>query len=307
MLMFFAFSCMKEEIPVPKHEPGESQVNEVGMEQDYRNQLYFDLGTNQVVRSNLKTDWDLAFESVGNRVVLNTGKGMAVHRSSLTFGAITNADDLEWTWDAHSGNLDSTAIGNWIEDNYIYVVDRGYNWEGDHQGYFKLKIVSKMEEAYEIEYGDLESTSSTNYTFSTESTQFTYFSLENQKVNIAPEDFEYDLIFTQYTHLFSDPITPYLVTGVLLNRNFTSVARLDEKNFEAITLEDVTALTYNYDLNTIGYNWKYYSLEDGIFTTNPDKHYIVRTQDGVYYKLRFLGFYNAEGLKGYPNFEFQSL
>lgn len=307
MLMLLAFSCMKEEIPVPKHEPGENQANEVGMEQDYRNQLYFDLGTNQVVKSNLKTEWDLAFESAGNHVVLNTGKGMAIHRSSLAFEAITSADDLEWTWDAHSGNLDSTAIGNWMDNDYVYVVDRGYDWEGEHQGYFKLKIMSRTAEAYKVEYGDLESTSPTNYTLSTESTQFTYFSLENQKVDIAPEDSEYDLIFTQYTHLFTDPLTPYLVTGVLLNRNFTSVARLDEKNFEAITLEDAATLSYNHNLNAIGYDWKYYSLEDGIFTTDPDKHYIIRTQDGVYYKLRFLGFYNTEGLKGYPGFEFQSL
>jgi hypothetical protein len=118
---------------------------------------------------------------------------------------------------------------------------------------------------------------------------------------------DYDLVFTQYTHLFTDPLTPYLVTGIISNRGFTSIARLDEKPFAEIELQNVESLEFSYDLDVIGYDWKYYSLEDGVFTTFSNQHYIIQTQDGLFYKLRIVGFYNSEGLKGYPNIEFQAL
>lgn len=299
---------MKEEIAVPKHQAGNMQTHEIEMGEDYRNQLYFDLETNQTVKSNLKTAWDLAFQSNGNHVVLNTGKGMAVHKSTLEFDEITLTEELEWNWDAHSGNLDSTAIGIWAEENVVYVIDRGYNWTGDHQGYFKLKIVSADENTFEIQYAEISSDIPINYSIEKSlTTQFVYFSFESGTVSIAPPDNDYDLIFTQYTHLFSDPEMPYLVTGILLNRGYTSVARLDEKPFNEIQLQDAESLKFTYDLNAIGYDWKYYSLEDGFFTTYSNQHYIIRTQSNFFYKLRIVGFYNAEGLKGYPNIEFQAL
>lgn len=299
---------MKEEVAVPKHQAGDLKVNEIQMGQDYRNQLYFNLERNQVVSSNLKTDWDLAFESNGEHVVLNTGKGMAVHRSILEFAEIISSEDLAWNWDVHSGNLDSTAIGNWEEEDFVYVIDRGYNWTGDHQGYSKLTILSSDENKFEISYAEI--SSATPISYSIEKSifeQFTYFSFESGRVSVAPIDTDYDLIFTQYTHLFTDPLTPYLVTGIIANRGFTSIARLDEKPFEEIELQDAESLNFSYDLDAIGFDWKYYSLEDGFFTTYSNQHYIIRTQNGFFYKLRIVGFYNAGGLKGYPNIEFQAL
>ncbi len=302
-------ACMKEEIAVPKHVSGDTQVNEIEMTQDYRNQLYFDLSTNQVVQSNLKTAWDLAFESVGNHIVLNTSKGMAVHKSAASFAAINSAEDLEdWNWDVHSGNLDSTAIGNWVENDFTYVIDRGYNWSGDHQGYYKMRITTVNDEQFEISYAEISDDTPAYYAIVKSSTaQFTYFSFETGTISIAPADTEYDLIFTQYTHLFTDPTTPYVVTGVLSNRAHTSIASLDAIPFAEIELQDVELLEFSYDIDVIGYDWKHYSLEDGIFTTDADRNYIIRTQTGLFYKFRIVGFYNIEGLKGYPNIEFQAL
>lgn len=301
-------SCLKEELPVPKHKPGDMQVNEIAMTQDYRNQLYFDLGTNKVVKSNLKTEWDLAFASTENYVLINSAKGMAVHRSTADFETITSAEDLTWNWDVSSGNTDSTAIGNWLENDFVYVINSGYDWLGDHQGYSKLEILNVSESSFEIKYASLSEGTPTTYIINkSNTTQYTYFSLVDGVVEIAPTDTEYDLIFTQYTHLFKEPLTPYLVTGVILNRGYTTIARLDEKKFEDIKLSDTESLIFNKNLDAIGYNWKYYSLEDGIFTTHSNKNYIIKTQDGVLYKFRFTGFYNNEGLKGYPNIEFQAL
>lgn len=303
-------SCEKGEIAVPAHDSGDVLENSVAMEQDYRNQLFFDLETNSVVSSNLKTDWDIAFESspTGFHVTLNTSKGMAVHCSELDFVDITSADDLVWTWDAHSGNLDSTGVGNWLEEEKLYVVDRGYNYVGSHLGYAKLKFVSVNESTYEIQFASIEESIPLTSTI-TKSLEchMTYYSFESGLATIAPPDFEWDLMFTQYTHLFSDPISSYVVSGVLLNRHETSAIIISDKNFQEVKFEDVADLDLKTELNSIGYKWKWYDFDAGLYLVNSDICYIIRTSSGFYYKLRFLDFYNESGEKGYPRFEFQQL
>jgi hypothetical protein len=35
--------------------------------------------------------------------------------------------------------------------------------------------------------------------------------------------------------------------------------------------------------------------------------YVVRTSEGLFYKIHFIDFYNETGLKGYPKFEIAAL
>jgi hypothetical protein len=60
-------------------------------------------------------------------------------------------------------------------------------------------------------------------------------------------------------------------------------------------------------MDFIGYDWKYYDFETGSYTVDFSRSYIIRTRAGFYFKLRFAGFYNASGEKGYPVIEFQRL
>lgn len=303
------FSCEKEELPIQPHEQGDELTNEVTMEEDYRNQIFFDLGTNSVVASNLKTEWDLAFESspTDHHIILNTSKGMAVHRSNEAFADVTSHTGLDWVYDAHSGNLDSTAIGDWQTNQKLYVIDRGYDHTGSHQGYFKIEILNVTSTEFEILIGDIGASTGISQTITKTTEQFTYFSLENGVVNIAPPDLDYDIIFTQYLHIFTDPLTPYLVTGVLLNRDYTCATLYEEKSFSEITIDDATAQDLSYELHVIGYDWKYYDLGEDQYTVYPDMVFIIKTSSDYYYKFHFVGFYNDQGIKGYPTFEFQQL
>jgi hypothetical protein len=300
---------MKEEIAVLKKVPGDRVIGQVDMGNNYNSQIYFSLDNNEVVSINEKTAWDLAFESKGNHVILNYGKGMAACKVFMEFESILAVDDLEWNWDVQTGNLDSTAFGELsVMDGEVYVVDRGYNTEGTHLGYFKLQVLSISTSEIKIAYGDIEATSPLTHTIiRSNKEQFTYFSLENKTVIIAPEDSKYDIIFTQYIELFKEPTMAYLVTGVVLNRNYTSVSQLDQIPFADIKRSDALNLTYSTFINAIGYDWKYYNLEEELYTTTPNQHYIIKTQSGLYFKLRFVGFYSNQGLKGSPTFEFQLL
>ena len=140
------------------------------------------------------------------------------------------------------------------------------------------------------------------------SIHFQAFSFNSHSaVDIEPEKTSWDLLFTQYTHVFQNPTMPYLVTGVLLNRHETSCAEDDLTSFDDINLENVTDFDFITDLNTIGYDWKSYDGGSGQFTIVADRNYIINDNIGVYYKLRFIDYYNDLGEKGAPKFEIQSL
>ena len=308
-LIVLISACEKEEIPIQPRNPGDSQVNEVALGPDYKNQIFFDLGSNAVISHNLKIDWDLAFESSaeGTHITLNSSRGMALSKSDLTFADLTTHSGADWTWDKHSGYIDSTAFANW-EENEVYLLDLGYSHTGTHMGYCKLKMGTVSETEYTFEVGGLEDATGKQVTVTKNITNLlTFYSIAQGEVTIAPENTSYDLVFTQYTHVFPDPETPYLVTGVLLNRFETYAGIFHGKAYDAITRADAEAMDLSDQLNTIGYDWKFYNYEEGVYTVDTETTYIIQSNEGLFYKLRFTGFYNTEGLKGYPNFEFQQL
>jgi len=127
---------------------------------------------------------------------------------------------------------------------------------------------------------------------------------ERKQVTIEPPKDLWDIEFTQYTHIFTDPFMPYLVTGCLLNRYNTSAIMDSTSDFAAINLSYITEYTLSPDLNIIGYDWKEY---DGVtYVTNMKMNYIIRNREGIYYKLHFINFL-ALGVKGNPTWEYQNL
>ena len=66
ILILINFSCLKEEIPIEAHQPGDLTTNQIELGSDYRYQAYYDVATNSMVKKHLKTDWDLGFESNEN-------------------------------------------------------------------------------------------------------------------------------------------------------------------------------------------------------------------------------------------------
>lgn len=302
----FFLSCQKEEIPVPAHEPGDALINSVEMGPDYGQQLFFSLDENKVISSNPRSDWDLAFEAsdTGWHVCLNTSRGMAVSQSHGSFGEVTDTAGANWSWDSHTGNRDSTAIGDWKVHEGIYLVDLGYDGI-THLGFAKIKLMGVTAESYAFLCGELSDTDPVSLTISKDPVHtFVYFNLRTkQTVSIAPPDARWDLLFTQYTHIFEGP-TPYLVTGVLLNPRATSGCLITDHSFEDIDFEFAQTVNYSDQLNTIGYNWKYFDFAQGQYLVYPELIYLIHTQNGYYYKLHFTDFYNSSGIKGYPRFEF---
>ena len=113
---------------------------------------------------------------------------------------------------------------------------------------------------------------------------------------LEPPKTNYDLLFTQYTTLLytdAGEAYPYLVTGVLINRNQVRVALDSTHAFENVTLGQVANLPYSTRLDFIGYDWKSYSFSAGSYTVKSNLLYIIQDTEGFYYKFRFISFYKS--------------
>ena len=83
--------------------------------------------------------------------------------------------------------------------------------------------------------------------------------------------------------------------------NGTSAARDTVNSFDDIKSADLSSYTFSSDQDIIGYDWK--DFKDDSYNINPNIFYIIKDHLGAYYKLKFAGFYNTSGEKGYPSFQ----
>lgn len=306
-------SCKKGELPITPHNPGAVTTHTVDMDANYKWQIYFDLSTNRVVGQNIKTSWDLGFESSENgfHILLNTAKAMyAQNKFTTDFASVTDTIgfSLNKKWDVPSGNPDSTAIGDWRSTNHVYIIDRGYSETGIHQGFKKIVFQHVSTHDYTIRFSNLNGTDDITITIEKDSTyNMQYLSLNESGniVQVEPPKKNWDICFTQYLHVFHEPLEPYLVTGCLLNRYKTKAILKAGYQFDQIDYEvAITSILSNH-LNSIGYAWK--SFVSGAYIVDASMNYILLDQEGHYYKLHFIDFYNASGVKGNPKWEFQLL
>ena len=329
-LILILQSCFKEDEKIAPHDPGDVITETIEMQSDYRYQVYYDLGTGSVVSSNFKDEWDLGFECApgGWHVILNTSNFMLAGNTGLTvFNDATDTAGTAWRYDPSSGNLDSTAIGNWISfspadssvsiSQHVYIIDRGYDEAGNLRGLKKVVFTGWDADRYSFRYANLDGSGEDSIEVVKDpAVNFICFSFDEggRVIGLEPPKNSWDLLFTQYTTLLftneGDPY-PYLVTGVLANRTGVEVACDTLVDFSSITLEQAVNFTFSTIQDEIGYDWK--DVIGDVSTGNvsyviiPGINYVVKDAGGFYYKLRFISFYNDEGEKGFPTFEFQLL
>tara|TARA_B100000579_G_scaffold423499_1_gene426740 strand:- start:441 stop:1397 length:957 start_codon:yes stop_codon:yes gene_type:complete len=312
IIMFVFISCEMEEIPVSPHNPGDIQINQIELSNDYRHQVFYDLGSNSIISDNLKTDWDLGFESStqGYHVILNSSTYSSLsYIENISFNDNIDPTGLIWSWDNPNGDLDSSAFGDSRNVSGFYVFDRGFDLNGTPRGFKKILIDSITNEFYQISFSNLDNSDYNSFKlYKDPSVNFTCFSFEsNQIVDIEPSYNDWDLLFSQYTHLYNDTTTPaYLVTGVCSNLDVL-VAKDTSYEFNEINYSMINEFSFNDDRDAIGFDWKEYNFNAGSYTINSNTNYIIMDKQQKYFKLRFIDFYNSDGDKGYPTFEIQEL
>ncbi len=320
--MLIVSSCFKEDERLPA---STIQTSTIEMNQYYQYQAYFDLVKGEITEQNDKNDWDLEFECADSawHIRLNTSEFMVAGNTGIKdLSAVSDTTGLNWKFDKSDGNPDSTAIGKWLAingadtvyTNNVYVINRGYNHLGNVRGLKKIAFLKVDFNEFRFVYSDMNGDNQQEFRIQKmEGVNYTQFSFENggQQVDFEPVSDSWDLFFTQYTTLLfttaGDPY-PYLVTGVLLNYGNEEIAVDTTQSFENIDLSYAASLNYSKSADAIGYDWK--ELKGDVNTGNvyyeivKGRTYLIRTSAGIYFKLRFVSFYNSNGDKGYPSFEY---
>mgnify|MGYP001210809757 CR=1 FL=1 len=294
----------------------------------YEYETYFSLSDAKIVAHNNYADWDLGFESTesGYHIILNSSRFMyAGNTGSTDFNGITTNIADTMIFDRSSGNLDSTAIGNWGDFSdmqnptfyqKVYIINRGVDENGTSFGFKKI-IFEKLENnTYYIHFANLDNTDEHFFQIpKNPSLNFVQFSFENGgNLNTQQPNKElWDFNLTKYSTILFDNNnipTPYMVRGALINSGI-SVAKDTITPFESISFENISSYTFSNKQDAIGYDWKIYKNDNYIVKLNYS--YIIKDRSNNYYKLRFTDFYNSIdtdpnfGEKGYLSFQFEKL
>lgn len=314
-------SCFKEEEMVPPHEQGDVEEGQVALGSSYERQVYYDLNSNDEMASNVTSAWDLSFESAtgGWIIRLNSSKFMLAGNSyDSDFNAELSASELVMRFDQSDGNPDSTAIGIWFEATedsarslqHVYLLDRGINEQDKPVGYKKIQFDIQGSD-FVMRYANTDSSQDTIVVIERDpSMDQVYYSFDTGLTEIAPLPDQWSLQFTRYTTMLvtdAGENYPYLVTGVLLNPNSVVAVQDTIHDFMEINRDNIAGLGFTSQADIIGYEWKYYNFDAGVYTIVPDINYVIRDKDGFFYKFRFTDFNNDQGEKGYPKFEFVRL
>ena len=300
LLSFLFFGCKEEEkILVEEDIDTTLTTVAVNLTENYEYQAFFSFDGYQEVSRNFKIDWDLAVEEIDGALYLsmNSARAMYAAISNGAFEETTTETDLDFSWDSPEGLIEELVIGNGIDQ--VYVIDMGYSSSLEHQGFKKI-----MFQSTDLTASDLNGENNFEQKIIVNSDlRRTPLSL----TQMLPDDFfpktaEWDLLFTQYTHEF-DENTPYLVSGVLLNTEKVSVGIDTLSDFLDIDMASAQECFYSNNLDAIGYDWKNYSREQGAYSINYHINYILKTELSEYYKLRFIDFYDEQGIKGNMEFE----
>jgi hypothetical protein len=313
-------ACEKKDKPITPIAPPGVEENAVEMGNLYERQIFFDLGTNSEVKSSDKMAWDLAFETTenGKLIRLNSSRRMVASKTGISdFTQVTSANQaMEWRWDHANGSPDLTAIGQWWDANgnslnEVYLIDLGFDSQGNLLGYRKMQIVEATATYFLIRFAKLNGADEQTVDIVKENEKnHSCYSLINQTtIDFEPETEAWDILFSNYTETLWDGADSvfYLVTGVLINPAGVEVALTKDISFDDLSLDGLADLTFSSAQNAIGYEWKYLDFNTLIYTVEPDFLYVIKDMNGDFYKLKFIGFYNDIGEKGAPAFQFQRL
>jgi hypothetical protein len=316
------------EAPQPQG-PGDLQSVEVAMGENYHTTVYLNLETGQ--QHSIAYDaYDLAFANTpaGPRVYLTRGKlARACPTPHTDLTQVIGVRDFTPLPDVPSLHDDSlgvalSALAQTVEGwSAVYVLDRGsivHREESDRFRKFQVKMGSDGQWAIRI--GRLAQTADfTELSFAAPAVGASWMYVDvaaaPRLVEIEP-NWEWHLLFTQYMHDYG-PSSPdpsfryYSVTGTLLNTQTGMQAmRLNptELPFDSLrTLAQLPQLTpWTPRPDVIGFDWKRFDFDKG-FVTETNRYYALRLPNGAVYKLRFTDFFNSQGQKGHPNFDYQRL
>jgi len=310
-LSILGAGCIEKERPIAPRSPSQIESYQVSLGDGYGTRSHFNLSTGEVVASHPKEAWDLAFavnSDSGSPMLqtrLNTSRFMrvtALENTSLNDPFPESVDESLWGFDSPVGPQDGLIMAQVdFANGEICLLDMGYSSAAEIMGFMMVNIQSEGNQVT-LEYKDEQGPIMSSTFTLDENREWTYFSLlSGQTVNLEPEPGTWHLMFSGYTEVFDyegGPL-PYLVTGVLSIPEGTQVYDAGtDQNWDDLFNSDWDSMEFTDHWNTIGYDWKTYSLELGEYSVDDAHLYCVRDAVGREFLFRFLDFYDSSGNPG---------
>lgn len=306
-------SCFKEEMPVPKKDRGDIVTETLEMGPTYDTRFYINLDKQEINGSINKYDWDIALsgDSLNPYIRLNTSIGMYAYKTgkqSIAEVLDTNGLMSSPLIDYPAGDKDSLALSGILESGEVYLIDLGIDAGLQKSGYLLLKANLNLGHyALQYKYFNQSRILDAKVDFNPGKSHLLY-SFKTGIVTMEPDKKEWDFMITQYQHVYYAPFQTYSVVGCLINPSKVSASIYKgNKTFSELNLTDAMNADYSKREDHIGFGWKYYDLNKNKYIIRPEKCYFIKYDNGVTFKLHFIGFYNDKGEKGTPIFEYKEL
>jgi hypothetical protein len=272
----------------------------------YANQVFYKLSTDTQT-SVAANSWDIAMlrtSIFSTSLRVNDATGTEVFEASNNPNDWANIDianegswtklynsEIEWNSGAMDQGSATYGWGNYNPANHHVVGTVIFVFKYADGSYIKF-FNEDYFGAYTFRYSIWDANTSTwgadqtmTVANGSSNASYNYFSFStNQQVTVAPDDADWDLVFTKYyTDYFNDGTVFYPVTGVL-HSSEVEVAQNEEPG----GMPANPSLTYSTDINIIGYDWK--AFGGGSFNVNSDMAYYVKYADNTIYRIYFTAF-----------------
>jgi len=186
---------------------------------------------------------------------------------------------------------------------------------GDSRGWMKVQVV-RSGDGYKIKYAEVNATSHKELTIAKNAAyNFNFVSLLNHKeVLIQPEKKNWDIGFTVFTntitgsgsYVYGDFVTTNVVGGAA-SYEVKVAADVAAQTYKDFKKSDVDASKFIYnDQRSIGPNWRNPVGVNGLEVFG-DRFYVIKDPEGNYFKLKFSRITDKDGIRGFPQFEYNPL
>jgi len=327
-LLLSLFACQEEEALQPARFISDrlGQVDMVSQPgSDYQQQLYFDLTSGELQANHRRDAWDLGLSADGlhPNIFVNPAMLMAVAPTASTnFNQNFDPSNFEFEHE----RVQRIYTRAWMQSDFdadakpqgeVFLIDLGLDMRNRARGYRKLQIVNYEAGRYQLRLANLDGGEESLLDLQTDpvaNNQYISFANPDSLLNLEPPKEDWDLLFTRYMELLWDgqDSLDYSVTGVLLNPHAgrayldTNLSKLGI-SYQSVSREDYQAPLMSSKTDAIGYDWKYFNLDESSYKLRPGYIYFIEDQVGQVYRLRFIGFYDGAGSKGAVSFEFLPL
>jgi len=295
-ILLLAACFPKEDAVEPMPRINKSVMLDAG---EYKNTVaFYSLNKAEVVAEASPMDWDFYIDEEVIR--LNYFRSMQVAKFGQSWDKLEDTVGLDFrnlTYDSYE------SMSQWeLAEDQIYVVDYGLDNEFNPIGLTSVRFertttgIKIWQNAIGSDYETFEEVNEASF----------YYNIREKRTLDLPKETEYDVAFGKYTDLVTiDNITQdYLIYGAIQGK---ALAYYENEPFDSVKTEQFNAIRLMNNKDVLGWDWKNYNRPKDAYEIVDNRTYLIMSNAGFKYKLRFVSFYNTAGQSGHPTFEWKLL